>query len=406
MNTTISDSQIRVRAVLSSSSPIRKLADEVWQTVGDDLEAFAVAFERSLVRDIVYREHEIENTIRDLYNNLTDHTAKTDKKLIFNYAEDDIVKQGAYFKAVIRVTENVLGLLAERRPYDQAIQHLKHEASYNLIDYKPQNDGVDHINVYSKGKTRLGVLASNFAHTPFKHPEHGHFASMEGFWYWLMLNKQFNDLRSLYGYRAKQYGIAKRAEASAAVLDTNTAEFRMEIKKALLCKFEQHDETRELLRESTLPLIHYYFWGESPENYRITYPRNQIWITDYITLIRDYLNKKANKVLIFGSRAMNHPDMIESVIHTHGIKAVEFVVNSTRGTGKAGITVAKKLEIPYTVLQPDWEKDGNRAGHINYHLLTDYTSMAIIDNEDNDIYTVEVMEMLDSKDKPKIVIAK
>lgn len=406
MNTNISDSVSRVRIVLSSSSPIRKLADKVWETVGNDLEAFAAVFERDLVRDIVYREHDIEDTVRDLYNNLTDHTAKFDKKLIFNYSEEEITKQGEYFKIVVKVTENVLAMLAERRPYDQAIQHLKHEASYNLIDYKPQNDGVDHINIYSKGKTRLGVLASNFAHTPFKHPDYGHFASMEGFWYWLMLSKQFNDLRSLYGYRAKQYGIAKRAEAGAVIADTNTSEFKIEIKKALLCKFQQHDEVRELLHESTLPLIHYYFWGESPENYRITYPRSQIWITDYISLIRDYLNKKAHKVLVFGSRNMNHPDMIESIIHVHGIKPVEFVVNSTKGTGKAGIAVAKKLETPYSIIEPDWDKNGNRAGYVNYHELTDHASMAIIDNGDSDQYTKEVMDMLDSKDKPKIVIAK
>jgi hypothetical protein len=53
------------------------------------------------------------------------------------------------------------------------------------MDIKPSEDGVTHINVYSRGNTELGRLLSNFAHTPFSHPEFGEFASVEGFWYWL-----------------------------------------------------------------------------------------------------------------------------------------------------------------------------------------------------------------------------
>lgn len=30
-----------------------------------------------------------------------------------------------------------------------------------------ENDGIDHINIYSKGKTELGCLLSNFAFSPF-----------------------------------------------------------------------------------------------------------------------------------------------------------------------------------------------------------------------------------------------
>jgi hypothetical protein len=47
------------------------------------------------------------------------------------------------------------------------------------MDIKPSEDGVTHINVYSRGNTELGRLLSNFAHTPFSHPEFGEFASVE-----------------------------------------------------------------------------------------------------------------------------------------------------------------------------------------------------------------------------------
>ena len=67
----------------------------------------------------------------------------------------------------------------------------------------PDNDGIDHINTYSKGKTELGKLLTNFAHTPFVHPKYGEFQSVEGFWYfkktgyshsWRTCGRSVNDL--------------------------------------------------------------------------------------------------------------------------------------------------------------------------------------------------------------------
>lgn len=40
--------------------------------------------------------------------------------------------------------------------------------SVGTMNFKPEMDGIDHINVYSKGKTELGKLLSNFARTPFE----------------------------------------------------------------------------------------------------------------------------------------------------------------------------------------------------------------------------------------------
>jgi len=55
-------------------------------------------------------------------------------------------------------------------------------------------DGVTHINIYSKGKTKLGRLLTNFAHTPFTHAEYGQFASVEGFWYWIRDGKDSHNM--------------------------------------------------------------------------------------------------------------------------------------------------------------------------------------------------------------------
>ena len=50
------------------------------------------------------------------------------------------------------------------------------------MDYKPLNDGVDHINIYSRGKTQLGRMLSNFYLSPFNHPVYGGFNTVEGFY--------------------------------------------------------------------------------------------------------------------------------------------------------------------------------------------------------------------------------
>ena len=48
--------------------------------------------------------------------------------------------------------------------------------------FLPAEDGITHVNVYSRGLTTLGRWLSNFAHCPIE-TEDGPFASIEGYWY-------------------------------------------------------------------------------------------------------------------------------------------------------------------------------------------------------------------------------
>lgn len=71
--------------------------------------------------------------------------------------------------------------------------------------FKITDDGITHINVYSKGKTELGRLLSNFSHTPF----YGNdilFNSVEGWWQWFTTGKEYDYLKYLYGFKAKKRG--------------------------------------------------------------------------------------------------------------------------------------------------------------------------------------------------------
>lgn len=68
---------------------------------------------------------------------------------------------------------------------------------------KPDEDGVTHINIYSKGKTEIGRWASNFQYAPIVIDD-GHFDSVEGYFYWLGTRNA--QLRFLSGFAAKKLG--------------------------------------------------------------------------------------------------------------------------------------------------------------------------------------------------------
>lgn len=120
-------------------------------------------------------------------------------------------------------------------------------------DLDPMDDGVTHINVYSKGRTELGRLLSNFAYTPFNHPMYGTFNSVEGFWYWLATGKCHEQLRELWGFSAKKEGrLHKRV---------HYPNFEMVVCTAIECKLEQNPHIKTLLVSTLLPLTHYYVKG-------------------------------------------------------------------------------------------------------------------------------------------------
>ena len=116
--------------------------------------------------------------------------------------------------------------------------------------FKPEDDGRTHINVYSKGKTIVGRLLSNFAYTPFRIPFWGSFHSVEGFWYWMITGDE--RLRKASGYEAKRLGTTL-----PALRDHPT---KRELRIAYRAKLRYNPEVRRKLRSSSLPLLHYYVY--------------------------------------------------------------------------------------------------------------------------------------------------
>lgn len=142
-------------------------------------------------------------------------------------------------------------------------------------DLDPDRDGIDHINCWSKGKTALGRLLSNFALTPFEHPQYGRFVSVEGFWYWAASGMQHEHFRRLYGHSAKQAGLLTET------VFRPESEFQDLIRDAIRLKIEQNEELKTAFIASTLPFEHYFVY---PGN--VVRKEKHRWQMDHLETLR------------------------------------------------------------------------------------------------------------------------
>jgi hypothetical protein len=147
------------------------------------------------------------------------------------------------------------------------------------MKWNPAEDGISHINVYSRGKTEEGKWASNFQYAPFVHPTHGRFDSIEGLWYWLSVdpkNPRRDWLRFAAGAEAKNMGRNLRGKDWVA-----SPSFEESIRLGLRAKFDFHPARREAFQKTTLPLAHYYVMGG-----RVKSVSDGQWILDELDAIR------------------------------------------------------------------------------------------------------------------------
>jgi hypothetical protein len=137
------------------------------------------------------------------------------------------------------------------------------------------NDGIDHINIYSKGRTELGRFLSNFAHTPIN-TEDGQFASIEGYWYWL--GSGHDVLRELYGFKAKSMG-----KSLVKTRHIHEQEFKRKIYAACWQKIYSRPDMFSEFADSNLPFTHYYAYGNKIVN------AGHTWVVDMWTNFRSYI---------------------------------------------------------------------------------------------------------------------
>jgi hypothetical protein len=161
------------------------------------------------------------------------------------------------------------------------------EEKMNNLDLIPENDGVTHINMYSKARTKYGLMLSNFYHFPIETPD-GSFESVEGYWAWLSVSEcpEREQLCHLYGYLAKKVG-KELIESKGKRFDDD---FEHKILSAIEYKFRRNANllTAEWMQ---LPIVHYYAYGKDG-NYKVyDLTAKYQWMIDGMMRIRDSIIK-------------------------------------------------------------------------------------------------------------------
>lgn len=165
----------------------------------------------------------------------------------------------------------------------------------------PEEDGITHINIYSKAQTSLGRFLTNFSHSPIE-TEDGHFESIEGYWYWLgCTHKDKDKLRKLSGFKAKQVGRELRA------LDwQDSPEFKRKICDAITYKIKNSKFLQEFL-DSKLPFCHYYNYGG-----KVVEPEDGRWVIEHIENLRTMM-KNNNKEIASIETQEDYDNVLEYI---------------------------------------------------------------------------------------------
>jgi len=192
---------------------------------------------------------------------LNSKTSKEDKREI---KRDSRIQQ---LNLAIRKQKDIIQTLRDdNKELIGKMARLEQPIVINMTEEYTQNtDGINHINVYSKGKTELGRWLSNFARTPIN-TKKAQFVSVESWWYFMKMEKinascllpmfdeeKLRDIKRRPGKEAKDY--------FRFLYKNDTAEHnptKEELKKIYKLKLEQHPKIEKLLLKNSLPLTHYY----------------------------------------------------------------------------------------------------------------------------------------------------
>lgn len=149
----------------------------------------------------------------------------------------------------------------------------------------PLDDGITFINVYTKARTRLGRLLTNLSDIKVNHPKYGLFRCAEGLWYYLRTGCKHESLRALSGFEAKKLG-----QTLEVVWNES---FREEFLEGVRAKVMDNEELKILLKESSLPFVHFYCYGspQSDKPPKIVFPKDCDWQMEFFEELRKELNK-------------------------------------------------------------------------------------------------------------------
>ncbi len=227
---------------------------------------------------------------------------------------------------------------------------------------KETGDGVDHINIYSKGKTTLGKWMTNFAKSKVE-IDGEQFLSIEGYWYWLGLDapsKEANKLQEVYGYKAKQLG----KELKGLYGSTDIPEFEEKICSAIRKKVASDKQYKRMLKESTLPFKHYYEYGGKKVDAGYKW-QVELW-EDIRRELQEELppaKEKCTKIIIAGSREFSDYEYLKKCLDKIAHPLDTVISGTARGADQLGERYASDKKLKVIKMPADWEKHGKSAGY-------------------------------------------
>jgi len=142
-----------------------------------------------------------------------------------------------------------------------------------------QKDGSDHINIWLRAATELGVGLNHMEKCPVSHPLFKTFNSIEGMWHWLRDVNHDDRHRNSFGISAKI-----NAKSDETMLVPNFKHF---ICEANWIKVKTNEWFINEMKQSTLPFdMYYYDRGEANQPGVAVRPPSAVWLVACFEEIR------------------------------------------------------------------------------------------------------------------------
>lgn len=159
------------------------------------------------------------------------------------------------------------------------------------------DDGVNLINIYSKGKTSLGRRLTNMHHFTFRY-DNIEFISVEQAWHFYKfcghpeIANQILQFKN--SFECLKFARANKQEDSAEYVQTPI--FQELMKDVIRTRIECDIELQNMLRNSWLPFEHYYVYGDKIQDQRDKYGWLIEIFEDYRTELQfEYLDSLLSK---------------------------------------------------------------------------------------------------------------
>lgn len=202
--------------------------------------------------------------------------------------------------------------------FSKTFEDMAYEKGILFInEFDISKDGVNHINTYSKGKTKLGRMLSNMSNVSATIDIEGKkykFKSLEGYWYylklWYLFRKQYLEFKDYDCFKAKEKAreiMGNKKEIALTKIERE--EFNEKMSEAFRLKIFQNKQLYNLLKNSTLPFEHYYYYGNE-DNYKVINVPEARPMLDYMEAIRKEIQQNTilpNKITIINKHKTNEP---------------------------------------------------------------------------------------------------